>query len=215
MRWCPTGAALWLAALGALATPAHAATREEPSGIETPRSSRPAEGRAIPLDRLGAALKAGGYVIFVRHVPVDMGTEGRRPRQWPECDVPERLDEIGRTQGYAAGLAISRLGLDRELTHVLAAPTCRTLEMASLMVGSATPTTDLGHRPETLKRLLAQPVPPGQLRWLFGHADTFRLAAGPPHLGPGEAVVLQPTGRGWTVVARLPLTDWPRLATTP
>ncbi len=199
-----------LAACG-WALPALAWARDEPSGIETPRSSRPAEGRSVPIERLGAALKAGGYVIFVRHLAVDMDTEGRRPRQWPECDVPERLEEIGRTQGYAAGLAIARLGLDRSLPHVLAAPTCRTLEMASLMLGSATPTTDLGHRPEMLKRLLAQTVPPGQLRWLFGYADTFRAAAGPPHLAAGEAAVLQPSGRGWVVVARLALTDWPRL----
>jgi hypothetical protein len=189
--------------------------REAPSGIETPRRSQPADGSALGLDRLGAALKAGGYVIFVRHVPVDIDTEGRRPRQWPACEVPERLDEVGRTQAYAAGLAISRLGLDRTLAHVLAAPTCRTLEMASLMVGTATPTTDLGHWPEALKRLLAQPVAPGQLRWLFGHADTFRLAAGPPHLAPGEAVVVQPTGRGWIVVARVPLTEWPLLLNRP
>ena len=48
-------------------------------------------------------------------------------------------------------------------------------------------------------------------RWLVGHGIPFHAVAGPPHLTEGEAVVLRPLGDGWTVLARLTVSDWATL----
>jgi hypothetical protein len=64
-----------------------------------------------------------------------------------------------------------------------------------------------------LKRLLATPVAARTNRWIVGHGNPFRAIAGPPHLAEGEAVVIKPTGTGWTVVARMLPENWAALDT--
>jgi hypothetical protein len=64
-----------------------------------------------------------------------------------------------------------------------------------------------------LKQLLAAPVARGSNRWIVGHGNPFRAVAGAPHLAEGEAAVIRPDTTGWTVVARLMVTDWQALGT--
>ena len=38
------------------------------------------------------------------------------------------------------------------------------------------------------------------------------MTGGAPHLAEGEAAVIRGDGSRWTIVARIPVADWPRLA---
>ena len=134
-----------------------------------------------------------------------------------DCANQRPLTEKGRSDARATGAKIRQLRLAEG--EVLASPFCRTLEHATLVFGRATPTRELresnGGDYPGLKQLLAGPVDKGRNRWLFGHGMPFRTVAGPPHLNEGEAVVMQPSGQSWVVVARIGVEDWAGLAGPP
>ena len=126
-----------------------------------------------------------------------------------------RLD-LGRVVrgGLDDAAGDARLGLP--VTEAYASPMCRTMEHAHLMLGDVTARPEVreaqGGDYDGLKQLLAAPVAAGGNRWIVGHGIPFRAVAGPPHLAEGEAVVIRPDATGWTVVARLQVSDWQALA---
>ena len=120
------------------------------------------------------------------------------------------LNDRGRADAARIGAQIRALRLP--VGEVLASPYCRTTDHAQRMMGRVEPRLAIreaqGGDYQGLKQLLAAPVPAGSNRWIVGHGIPFRAVAGPPHLAEGEAVVIRPTGTGWTVVARLRVDDW-------
>jgi hypothetical protein len=91
-------------------------------------AAAPLAGQTLPRNQLAAALRAGGYVIVMRHA--------NSPRQGldaatanPDNTRRERqLDEAGRRDATAMGAALKRLQIP--FNEVLASPTYRALKTA-------------------------------------------------------------------------------------
>jgi hypothetical protein len=194
-------------AQGAASAPA-AATAPE-------RSSAPAPGAALQGAALLKALRGGGHVIYFRHTATDFSKRDDAMKSFDDCDNQRLLSPQGRDDARRIGEAIRALRLPAG--EVIASPMCRTMDHARLTFGQATPAPEVSLRERGdgdypgLAKLLSAPVKPGSNRWLFGHGIPFRAVAGAPHLAEGEAVVMTPDGRGWTVVARLQVADWAAL----
>lgn len=184
--------------------------------------SAPDPAQAIPAGRLAAALRDGGWVVYFRHTATDFSRNDSSMRGYDDCSNQRLLSSEGRTQARQIGRQVQALQLP--VTEVLASPMCRTLDTARLIFGKATPRDVIREREAGdypgLRQLLSAPVAPGAIRWVVGHGTPFRAIAGAPHLAEGEAAVLRPTGPdggaatgiAWTVVARLQVEDWARLA---
>jgi broad specificity phosphatase PhoE len=185
-----------------------------PDAIASATSSAPDSTQAIGAPALVAALRQGGHVVYFRHVATDFSRTDEGMKGYGDCDRQRLLSAQGRSDARAVGKHIRALRLP--VGEVLASPYCRTMDTARLMFGTAQPRDEIreaqaGDYPG-LKRLLAAPVAPGTNRWVVGHGIPFRAIAGAPHLAEGEAAVLRPRGTGWTVVARVPVDEWARLA---
>lgn len=194
-------------AQGSASAPAAAAAPE--------RSSAPAPGAALQGAALLKALRSGGHVIYFRHTATDFSKRDDAMKSFDDCENQRLLSPQGRDDARRIGETIRALKLPAG--EVIASPMCRTMDHARLTFGVATPApaVSLRERGEGdypgLVKLLSAPVKPGTNRWLFGHGIPFRAVAGAPHLAEGEAVVMRPDGRGWTVVARLQVADWAAL----
>jgi hypothetical protein len=184
--------------------------------IPTPaasESSAPDPNKALPLAKLGRALRAGGYTIYFRHTSTDFSKGDSAMQSYEDCSNQRMLSAKGRDEARAIGRHITSLKLPA--SEVLASPMCRTMETAQLMFGKVQARTEMregtsGDYPG-LKQLLATPIAPGHNRWLVGHGIPFRAVAGAPHLAEGEAAVIKPDGGGWTVVARILPSEWAAL----
>ncbi|MBL8317729.1 MAG: histidine phosphatase family protein [Burkholderiaceae bacterium] len=205
--------ALVLAAAAAL--PLQAQTAASAPAVE--RSSAPDTSARLQGAALLKALRGGGYVVYFRHTATDFSRNDAAMKGFDDCDNQRLLSPQGRDDARRIGEAIRALKLAGG--EVLASPMCRTMEHARLSFGSATPTGEVSLRERGdsgdypgLVKLLATPVGLGSNRWMVGHGIPFRAVAGAPHLGEGEAAVIKPDGRGWTVVARIAVADWPMLA---
>ncbi|TFW01972.1 hypothetical protein E4K72_13795 [Oxalobacteraceae bacterium OM1] len=162
---------------------------------------------------LADALRKGGYVVYFRHAATDFTATDDNMQGYDDCAHQRPLSPQGRDTARKIGLQLRTLSLPQG--EVLASPFCRTMETARLAFGKAEPRPEIRESKEGdypgLKRLLATPVPAGQIRWIVGHGNPFRAVAGPPHLAEGEAAVIQPQGDRWTVIARLRPEDWATL----
>ena len=200
---------LWVAgATGLAQTPAAA------DGASAPvRSSAPDARDRLQGAALLRALRGGGLIVYFRHTATDFSKNDQQMRSFDDCEHQRPLNDEGRRDARTIGARIAALRLP--LGETLASPMCRTMEHATLMLGSATPTHAMREREHGefsgLKRLLSAPVPAGANRWMVGHGTPFRAVAGAPHLVEGEAAVLRPLGDGWTVLARLTVADWAAL----
>lgn len=198
-----------------LALACAAPSSAQPAIPDTAQSS-PAPADALQGAPLLQALRAGGLVIYFRHTDTDFSRSDANMRSVDDCDNQRLLSSQGRADATAIGEQIRRLGIP--LGEALASPYCRTMDHATRMLGAVEPTLAVraaGGDTMGLKRLLARPVAPGQNRWIVGHGSPFRAVAGPPHLNQGEAVVIRPQVDRWSVVARLQVGDWARLAASP
>jgi phosphohistidine phosphatase SixA len=178
---------------------------------------------------LTAALQRGGFVILMRHAsspasPPDPAQAG------PENPHHERqLDEAGRTSARAMGVAFHRLRIP--IGQVLSSPAYRALETARLAdLGPAQPYDQLGDAGQSmtadpsgtrggwLRDKVAQAPKAGKDTLIITHAPNIReafLTEG-ADLAEGEALVFRPDGQGGaSLVARVKIQDWPRLAAAP
>ena len=202
-------AALW-------ATPTPARAQDAPA-IANAESSAPAPVTALQGAPLLAALRRGGYVIYFRLTATDFSKNDAAMTGYADCDNQRLLSPQGKRDATQIGQHIRALRLP--VGEALASPYCRTLDHARLMLKNVTPRNEVreaqGGDYAGLKRLLAAPVPRGTNRWIVGHGTPFRTVAGPPQLAEGEAVVIEPGAAKWTVVARIAVGDWDRLAGVP
>jgi phosphohistidine phosphatase SixA len=178
---------------------------------------------------LTAALQRGGYVILMRHAS-SPGTPPDPAQADPENLHHERqLDDVGRTSASAMGDAFHRLRIP--IRQVLSSPTYRALETARLAdLGPVQPYEQLGDggqsmtqepsgtRGAWLRRKVAQTPKVGTDTLIITHAPNIREAF--PNegtdLADGEALIFCPDGHGSpSLVARVKIQDWPRLAAAP
>jgi hypothetical protein len=201
-------------AVCALALLAGAVLAQPASAPPPERSSSPDPHAALQGAALVRALRDGGLVVYFRHTATDFSRNDQGMAHYGDCANQRLLSAHGRSDAKAIGQRIASLKLP--LGETLASPMCRTMDHARLMLGQAAPTTAMRELTgpgeySGLKRLLSARVPPGTNRWMVGHGTPFRAVAGPPHLAEGEAIVLKPSGDGWTVLARVMVNDWAAL----
>jgi hypothetical protein len=168
---------------------------------------------AQPAPELVTRLRAGGYVLYLRHTSTDFSQNDAKMTSFEDCASQRNLTDRGRDEARALGEHVKRLKIP--IGEVLASPFCRTMETARLAFGTASPTNEVRGGPvdatryEPLKKLLSSPVPPGANRVISSHGNPFYALAGPPYLAEGEIAVVHPEGDGrFRVIARIPLAGW-------
>ena len=191
----------------ALATPA-------PAEVMGP-NWRPSLGGAD----LAAALRSGGYVLYLRHTSTDFGQNDEAMTSFENCATQRNLTDTGRAEARAIAAALRDLKIP--IGDVQASPFCRTLETGRLVFGKATTSSavrggparpDNADRYADLRKLLSTPVAGKTNLAISSHGNPFFGVAGPPYLAEGEMAVVEPQGNGrFRVVARVTKTGWTSL----
>jgi hypothetical protein len=169
---------------------------------------------------LVAALREGGYVLYLRHAATDFGQNDEAMTDYANCAQQRNLTDAGRADARAIGKALRELRIP--VGPVLASPFCRTMESGRLVFGDAAVASlsvrggpgvdDTGQRYADLRKLLSTPVAKGSNLAIASHGNPFRAVAGSPYLQEGEMAVIEPLGDGrFRVVARITKSDWTSL----
>jgi len=184
-----------------LALPAVAATPDERFPRIDP--AQRLEGKALVT-----ALRAGGYVLFMRHA--------RQAAPQPEACSPANLTPEGQQQAARAGERLRALAIPIGAIH--ASTFCRASITATLMqVGRVDETPDLlpSIEPEVQaarRHRLAQPPKGGTNTLLVSHVQGGENEADRMQLELAEIIVYRPDGRGAAApVARIAPEDWAAL----
>jgi phosphohistidine phosphatase SixA len=175
---------------------------------------------------LVGALRHGGYVLVMRHASSPFETPDKSAAEPGNVNLERQLDAAGKETSTAMGKAIKALGIP--IGEVDSSDTFRALQTAKL--------ADLPH-PKSVSELtegkqgMAADADKARAAWLV-HAAASAPRAGTntvlithtPNLmaafgekakdiKAGETMVFQPDGKGGaSLVARVPIDEWPRLA---
>lgn len=187
-----------------------------PSSETPPLLKEPAE--------IAAALKRGGYVIYVRHgrtryEQAELERDNRKSGVFDlaKCETQRQLSDFGRTELKFIGdqFRRARLSLDRAYTSRY----CRAIESAAFFVDTSEPTqklsneAEVGLNPENKPRTLAffaEKPAPGKNHFMMAHGGLFWEATGFV-IQEAHTVVLDPDNLK-TLVARIAPNDWPAIA---
>jgi phosphohistidine phosphatase SixA len=171
---------------------------------------------AEPSAQLIDQLRAGGYVLYLRHTSTDFSQNDSRMTSYEDCASQRNLTDRGRDEARAIGEHVKRLKIP--IGEVLASPFCRTMETARLAFGKARATNEVRGGPAStgdpsryaaLRKLLSSKIPKGENLVISSHGNPFHAVAGPPYLGEGEIAVVRPEdGDKFSVIARIPLAGW-------
>lgn len=166
------------------------------------------------------ALQEGGHVIVMRHASSPRQTPDEGTANPDNVNRERQLDETGRRDAVAMGIAMSRLMIP--VTEVESSPTYRTLETIHLAGFSEVETYDeLGNQGmrnsgEAYSNWLRERVadaPQQGNRLLVTHSPN--IAGAFPNLDStteeGEALVFDPVVSNSTPVARISISEWPNL----
>ncbi len=166
-------------------------------------------------------LRAGGFVLFMRHG----STDSSKPDQFPltdlnDCSKQRPLIEEGRQVARFLGETLRRGRIP--VDEVYAGPLCRTKETAlaafgnfkvnqKLMTTTNLTTEEKGPYLDELKRLLSSPVAKGN-RVLVTHAPNLADLIGYFPGPEGVIVVFQPMDNGrFNYLATIPPAAWAKL----
>jgi phosphohistidine phosphatase SixA len=188
-----------------------------------------ANGDYLAGKELIGALQRSGYVILMRHAN-SPGTPPDAAQAEPDNVKHERqLDESGRTSARSMGEAFQRLRIPVGL--VLSSPTYRALETARLAqlpmpqtfdelgdAGKSMSSNATGARSAWLQSRVAQAPKSGTDTIIITHYPNIMeaFADEAKGLAEGEALVFQPDGHGTaSLIGRVKIEDWPKLAAAP
>jgi Histidine phosphatase superfamily (branch 1) len=159
-----------------------------------------------------AALRKGGYVLYLRHTETGTVTE--------QC-TQSNLSPNGEEQARRLGASLRALKIPFGL--VLSSDICRILDTARLLdLGPVVPTEDLRNRPKRPghdfhsargKRIGEMPAK-GTNTLLVAHMQGGDRPEQSIFLEMGEIVVFQPDGKGGAaIVARVRMNEWDAVGT--
>lgn len=168
-------------------------------------------------------LRAGGFVLYMRHGPTDTSRPDRVPRvDLNDCSTQRPLTEVGRLVAKQVGEAIRRAGIP--IGVVESSPMCRckgTAEAAfgkgyvvnaNLMYTSNLTSEEKVPRIANTRRLLSTPVPAGTNRVIVAHAPNLMDVIGYFPKPEALVVVFRPQGeRGFEYIASIPPDQWSEL----
>ena len=174
-----------------------------------------------PIDAAAlAALRSGGFVLYLRHG----GTQNDRADQIPvdldDCETQRGLSDAGRATARLVGAAIQRARIP--FGAVYASPFCRTRETARIAFGrepeldpmlmySAQLTSEQkAPRIVALRTWLTRPVPKGTNRMLVAHGPNLMDLIGyfPKE---GVLVVFEPIEGGFRYIGSVASANWAQL----
>ncbi len=181
--------------------------------------------RELKGAELVAALRKGGYNLYMRHAQANVGQDGnllQTPNWWENCTIQRNLSDMGKDQARKVGAAIRALKIP--VDTVLASQFCRNRDTAHLMgLGAIEVSEDINHQigqragfdvnVARFKRLAATPAK-GQNTVLVSHTHGSprmeeRIMGG---MQEAEIVVFLPDGKGGAEpIARIPPPEWDNL----
>jgi broad specificity phosphatase PhoE len=171
---------------------------------------------------LGAALRAGGHVILVRHGATFADQADTDPLNFDNVAVQRALNDKGKAFGEAlrqAGITVGKVYTSRfnraYETATLAGFTdiekTADLNEGGLVVSP----NENNRRAEAMRKLLATTPQPGTNTLLVTHKPNILDALGKDwfDVKEGEKSVFRPENGKYILVARLQMEDWGRVAT--
>ena len=181
---------------------------------------------AAPLlegKQLTAALTKGGYVFLMRHASSPPTPPTAAQAAPANVALERQLDENGRAAARAMGEALRHL--KRPVGKVLSSTAYRALETAGEAQFPDPHTyddlTEIGvnaERAGSLRAQVAVAPEPGTNTIIITHLPNIAAAfpGDAKDLAEGESLIYRPDGHGnATLVARVKIDDWPKLAATP
>jgi phosphohistidine phosphatase SixA len=165
------------------------------------------------------ALKAGGYVIVMRHTTTEAKPDAANV-DLANCATQRNLTTDGRVLARSIGNAIDALQIP--VGRVTSSPFCRAEDTAGLAFGHGDTNAGLGEKavknPATsaeaaaaLRPLIAAPVARGTNAAFVTHGFNIKSIVG-DDFAEGEAAIFKPDGKGgFLLVARVMAQDWSKL----
>jgi phosphohistidine phosphatase SixA len=171
------------------------------------------------------SLRAGGYAIIMRHAAADPDKADAAPLNFKNIRTQQPLTEQGKAAARAFGDWLRIVGIP--VGEVLTSRFNRAYQTAVLAgFAGARPSTELTEgslvvspneqrrRASALKQLAAAPIPPGSNRLLITHRANMAQAFGKEwfEVKEGEASIFKVANGSYSLVTRLQIEDWGRLA---
>jgi phosphohistidine phosphatase SixA len=171
-------------------------------------------------EELFQALRAGGHTILLRHARTDRSFQEARDPVPVERGAQRNLSADGVRDAALMGAVLRKYRVP--IGEIVSSPMFRARETAEYAAGTPTSVTmALRVFPATREQaeVVAAAPAPGTNRLLVTHhfvIETHVPGIRPGDVGESEAVVVRPTGDGRvTLVGRITLADWERLAGVP
>jgi hypothetical protein len=182
-------------------------------------------GQSVSGQSLAAAMRAGGYVILMRHASSPRDPPGTGTANTDNPNLERQLDQTGRSSAIALGESLRQLRIP--IGQVLSSPTYRALETIRFaQLGPATPIVQLGDAGQSmipdksgargawLRAKSAEPPAAGKNTLIVTQFPNI-MEAYPQEsagLADGEALILHPDGHGAAAfVARVKIDEWAHL----
>jgi len=202
-----------------------------PSTIVNPSIPRLNDVTGVGDPTLVNGLRKGGYVIFFRHAATDWTQRDTDYTDFENRAGQRNLSDAGKADAASIGKAFQALAIP--IDSVFVSPMWRCRDTAQLAFGryeksmalfgkvpvategAPKPAEDrAAYRTERIHMLSTAPLK-GMNRVLVGQQDPMLPIISGLHrdeLREGDALVIQPMGAGFKVVAQVTVADWTRLA---
>src|SRR5438067_10080553 len=182
--------------------------------------------RAAADDKdLAQALRAGGLVIVLRHGATFTDQVDAQPIDFDNIAAQRNLNDKGKAAAVALGEAFRQIGIP--VGKVYTSRFNRAYETATLAgFKEIEKTPDLTYaksavspdknttNPEAVRKMLGTAPQPGTNTVLITHTPNIVDALGKDwaEVKEGEASIFRPANGSYTLVARVQMDDWPRIA---
>jgi broad specificity phosphatase PhoE len=184
--------------------------------------------KPTPANDLVTALRAGGFVILLRHGATVSDQTDRVPFDFDDPTAQRNLNDKGKALARSFGDALREIGVP--VGKVFTSKFNRAYETATLAGFKPIERTDdltltygpnglvmspdeNNRRVEALRKLLTIAPTPGTNTILITHQPNIVDALGKDwsDVREGEALVFRPEKGTFTLVARIPIEEWPQL----
>jgi phosphohistidine phosphatase SixA len=174
---------------------------------------------------LAQALRAGGLVIVLRHGATSSDQKDVEPVDFDNIAAQRNLNDKGKAAAVAFGNAFRQIGIP--VGKVYTSRFNRAYETATLAgFKEIEKTPDLTYarsapspdqyttNPEAFRKLLGTAPQPGTSTVLVTHTPNIIDALGKDwnEVKEGEASIFRPANGTYTLVARVQMDEWPRIA---
>jgi len=196
------------------------------SGLSAGLSFATPASAAMADKDLAAALRAGGLVIVVRHGATYANQADTDTGNFDDVAKQRNLDDRGKAQAAAFGDALRQIGAP--VGDVFTSRLNRAYQTAVLAglkdVQKSVDFTEVGgmgvspdenaRRNAALRKIISTPPKPGTNTIIVTHKPNIIDALGKDwfDVKEGEASIFKPEGESYTLLARLQVEDWTRVA---